>query len=357
VAFTDLILRMTGRRRPSTRHGQRSAHATLAHSLVEDFSARIGQRCSLLDCRATRTGSLTCRLRGDRLYVAKLPLRPSTESRLRLNAETLSALGRVDWVTPYLSARFPAIVHLGTISGYFYSVETAVAGHDGAALLKADGAVEDMILDTAHFLAQLHKASMVDSRSRAWEGPFESWVGEVRELAVRAGCAPTYDQLIADIRSRLAAQPVASVFSHGNLWLGNVLFDASRRLTGVIDWDCASAAALPALDLIYLLVRTHGLARSASVGEAVADWIDAGPVPFLDRCIARYCRELSIPAGLIATLSYGCWIQHLEPHCRFATRASTDRRWLQRNVADVVLRWRQRTDAVNRAERRWVIAA
>jgi aminoglycoside phosphotransferase (APT) family kinase protein len=265
----------------------------------------------------------------------------------------LTALRGREWMTPFIAARIPAIVHQGTTSGLFYSVETAVAGQDGAAILRKTGSAQEMILASAHFLSRLHKASAATSPSSSWVAPFESCVAEVRQLAVRAGCAADYDDLAADIRGRLAGQPLAPVYSHGNLWLGNVLFDSSGNLAGVIDWDCAFDSMLPALDLIYLLVRAHGLARSASFGVALADWIEARSVPVLDGCIARHCRELSVPIDLIATLSYCCWIQQLHIHARFATAASADARWLRRNVADVLGRWRRQSAALDRGDVRW----
>jgi aminoglycoside phosphotransferase (APT) family kinase protein len=353
VSFSDVLLRLTRRGRAFRQPADPASHAALADRLVADLSARLGHACSLIDCHATRTGSLTCRIRADRMYVAKLPLRASTEPRLRLNAQALSGLHRAKWLTPFLAARLPAVVHLGTVSGHFYSVETAIPGRDGASILKEGGTAHQMVVAGAHYLSNLHKASAADARASAWEAPFESSVKDVRELAIRAGSADAYDRLIAHLKRRLAAQPIAPVYSHGNFWLGNVLFDSSGVLTGVIDWDCAGGAMLPALDLIYLLVRTHGLARSASFGEALADWIDVPSAPVLDRCIARHCRELSIDIDLIVTLAYCCWIQHLHSHCLFATTASANRHWLRRNVADVLLRWNPRADSAGRAASRW----
>jgi aminoglycoside phosphotransferase (APT) family kinase protein len=354
VALKNVLSRMTGRRHSAVRPADVSFHSTLAKSLIDDLSGRLGKPCNLIDFHATRTGSLTVRIRADRSYVAKLPLQASTEPRLRQNAQTLRVLGQFSWVTPFLSARCPALVLLGTASGYFYSVETTVPGQDGASISRAGGSAEEMILSAAYFLSKLQKASLEVSTLAppSWEPSFESAVERVEQLAKRAGSARDYDRLVADIRNRLSAQPIPTVYSHGNFWLGNVLFDTANNLTGVIDWDCATAFSLPALDLIYLLVRTQSLARSTSFGEALADWIDAESLPFLDDCITRHCRELSIPTELIAPLSYCSWIQHLDAHCRFGTSTSADPRWLDRNVRQVLHRWRLRT-TTGRREARW----
>ncbi len=342
-------------RRPGDRRADALLHRTLAKSVVDDLSRRLGTPCDLVDVHATRTGSLTVRVRADRFYVAKLPLQASTETRLRQNAEALKALGQLGWVTPFLSARCPALVLLGTTSGYFYSVESGILGQDGASLLRARGCADELILSAEHFLVKLQKASLKVSTAGPpqWEMHFESAVERVERLAKRAGGTQDYHQLISDIRNRLAEQQLPSVYSHGNFWLGNVLFDTANDLTGVIDWDCTTEFALPAIDLIYFLARTHSLMRGVSFGEALADWIDAESLPFLDDCITRYCHELSIPATLVAPLSYCSWIQHLDAHCHFGTSASTDPRWLDQNVRQVLHRWRLRTRAGRLEAGRW----
>jgi aminoglycoside phosphotransferase (APT) family kinase protein len=326
-------------------------HMSLATSVIDDLSRRLGTPCELIDVHSTRTGSLTVRIRADRFYVAKLPLQASTEPRLRQNAQALNALGQVRWATPFLSTRCPALVLLGTASGHFYSVESGLPGRDGASLLRARGCADELILSAEHFLVKLQKASLKISREGPpqWEAHFEAAAERVARLAKRAGGVHDYHQLVSDIRKRLAEHQIPSVYSHGNFWPGNVLFDTANTLTGVIDWDCTTEFALPAIDLIYFLVRTHSLMGGVSFGEALADWIDAEPLPFLDDCITRHCHELSISTQLIVPLSYCSWIQHLDAHCLFGTSASTDPRWLDRNVRQVLDRWRLR----NRVGRLW----
>jgi len=323
-------------------------HRKLAAILTKDIERRLGTPCDLVGVHATRTGSLTVRLQaGDRFLVAKLPLQATTEPRLRRNAQALKALGQRDWVTPFLAARWPALVLVGTASDRFYSVESRIPGQDGALILKEHGSTEELILSAEHFLLKLQKASLATSdKGRAlWETPFAAAAERVEQLAKGAGEPQTYQRLIACIKARLAAQPLPSVFTHGNFWLGNVLFDTGNALAGVIDWDCMAKHALPAIDLMYLLVRTHSLMRGISFGEAFADWIDAESLPFLDHCAARHCHELSIGAELVTALSYCCWIQHLDAHCRFGTSKVSDRRWLDRNVRHVLRRWRRRPRA------------
>jgi aminoglycoside phosphotransferase (APT) family kinase protein len=356
MTITHVLARITGRRRPPPEPAADPLFlGALSSAVAEDVSRQVGRPCEVADFRATRTGSLTIRLTSNRLYVAKVPLHATTEPRLRKNADTLEALGQQSWVTPYLSARWPGLVATGTASDHFYSVETAVAGRDGASMLKDGSGPEEMILSAGRFLSKLQKASLqADPGAPRWEATFESALRRVETLAKRAGAARSYARLVCDITNQFSGRSLPAVYAHGNFWLGNALFDGSGSLTGVIDWDCSDASSLPALDFVYLLVRTHSLARAASFGEALGDWIAAESLPFLDSCMARHCLELEIPADLIPALSYGTWIQHLDSHCRYGTRTSTDPRWLQRNVRDVLDRWQSQTTARREAVHRWL---
>jgi hypothetical protein len=162
---------------------------------------------------------------------------------------------------------------------------------------------------------------------------------------------------VSDVFAKLRAHPLPSVYAHGNFWLGNALFDERGELTGVIDWDCADNRSLPAVDLIYLAIRTHSLAHKSSFGEAVADWVDTESLPFLDECVAQHRAELSLPAGVVVPLSYCSWILHLDAHCRFGTRPSTDVQWLDKNVRHVIDRSQRSATRVDRSEIRWRIAS
>jgi aminoglycoside phosphotransferase (APT) family kinase protein len=355
TTLTSVLARLIGRAGPSAHTAEVALHAELAKNVIDDVSRQLGTSCAIIDVRATRTGSLTIRFQADRAYVAKLPLQPVTEPRLRENARRLKALHQASWMTPYLSARCPVVVHAGTASGYFYSVETAVPGRDGASILKDGGNRNDLILSAERFLYKLQKASLESERidRSRWQRTLDAAIRRVQTLAEAAARKDLFSRLVADLRAKLGSHHIPSVYSHGNFWVGNALFDCSNNLTGVIDWDCADDFALPATDLIYLLIRAHSAARSTSVGEALADWIDAESLPIFDDCLSRHCQALSIPTKLIEPLSYCSWILHLDAHCRFGTKTATSARWLDRNVRLVLDRWRLWATAGRRNVPRW----
>jgi aminoglycoside phosphotransferase (APT) family kinase protein len=317
----------------------------------------MGTRCELEGFHATRTGSLIVRIAGDRAYVAKLPLQPSTEPRLRKSADALNALGNMRWMTPYLADRCPKIVLIGDVAGRFCSVETAVPGVDGGRMLKAGSNPQQLILSAQRFLSALERASSAPLEHPGWRKHLQAAIERVERLAERAGCRSGYLMLVSDVFAKLRAYQLPIVYAHGNFWLGNALFDERGELTGVIDWDCADDRSLPAVDLIYLAIRTHSLARKSSFGEAVADWVAADSVAFLDDCVAHHCRDLSLSPDLVVPLSYCSWILHLDAHCRFGTRPSTDTEWLNKNVRHVVDRSLQPGAQQRDSARRWARAA
>jgi aminoglycoside phosphotransferase (APT) family kinase protein len=340
-----------------SRESEESAHARLAKTVIGELSHRLDTRCELAGFHATRTGSLIVRINGGRDYIAKLPLQPSTEPRLRRSAEALNALGARPWLTPYLAAACPQIVFTGPVAGRFCSVETAVAGVDGGRMLKAGCNPHDLVRSAERFLSALAKASTSPLDHFGWRKPLQSSIERVERMAERAGCRAGYLSLVSAVYARLRAQPLPNVYAHGNFWLGNALFDQGGDLTGVIDWDCADDRSLPAVDLIYLAIRTHSLARKSSFGEAVADWIAAESLPPLDDCIAHHCVDLSLPPDVVVPLAYCSWILHLDAHCRFGTRPSTDVQWLDKNVRHVIDHWHQGTRLWDRAHHRWEAAS
>jgi aminoglycoside phosphotransferase (APT) family kinase protein len=67
---------------------------------------------------------------------------------------------------------------------------------------------------------------------------------------------------------------------HGDFWLGNLrVAPATGALTGVIDWDCAGEAELPAHDLLHLALYDHSLERGVDLGRLVAEAVTAGTWP------------------------------------------------------------------------------
>jgi aminoglycoside phosphotransferase (APT) family kinase protein len=157
----------------------------------------------------------------------------------------------------------------------------------------------------------------------------------VAAAAARAGRLSAYERASDWLRRSIVGRELPVVFSHGNYWLGNVLVQGERRISGIIDWDCVVPGSLPLTDALYFVIRSEALLARSSVGEATVSLFRGVP----DGCrnaLAEHGRALAVPEELQRPLVFLCWIQHVDTHCRFGTAAATSARWLQRNVATVL---------------------
>ena len=118
--------------------------------------------------------------------------------------------------------------------------------------------------------------SPLDQLWGRWEG-FYAWTG-------RGRTSPTIDAAWSWLRAHRPARESAPVVSWGDARLGNLMFDADQRVTGVFDWEMAGLGPHE-LDLGYFLflnrVYTDGLGVPAPAG-----------FPDRDATVARY-QDLS----------------------------------------------------------------
>jgi len=65
--------------------------------------------------------------------------------------------------------------------------------------------------------------------------------------------------------------------SHGDLWLGNVLFK-SNQVTGIVDWEWAQPDGLPLVDVLHLLLVSYSVSHQTGVARSLrqlfADEVD-----------------------------------------------------------------------------------
>ena len=83
--------------------------------------------------------------------------------------------------------------------------------------------------------------------------------------------AKSIDRARAELREQLAGVLVTTAVVHGNLWLGNVLWEpASGAVTGIVDWT-RIAPGIPIVDAAHLAISTVALEERHEFGTVVRE--------------------------------------------------------------------------------------
>ncbi|HEX3268912.1 MAG TPA: aminoglycoside phosphotransferase family protein [Gaiellaceae bacterium] len=214
----------------------------------------------------------------------KAPTTAAAERAVQAEARLLREL---DGLLPgRLRGTVPSVVNMVEFEGRAALVLTAVPGTPMTTAYLEWGHTRSTARVAADFAAV-----------GAWIGDFQrATTGESAEMDMDGGVAsrlqsrfsdePTIDadlDKLAAIYERLRIDRVPRTFVHGDFWCGNLLRDRDR-LTGVVDWEAASASGEPVRDLVrfalmyalYLDRRTRAGRRVAGHQGLVADSWGAG---------------------------------------------------------------------------------
>jgi hypothetical protein len=311
--------------------------AALTARIADELCARSDVPLRLAGSETTRTGSLVVRFDGRRPCIAKAALRPTTAPRLQANLAALEALTTSAWLVAPLDGLISEPIASFEVDGCFCTVETLLPGRCGVAAAETPREVRLLTSAAIELITDLQIASRVPRviDERAYAELVVPAVDRVAAAAARAGRLSAYERACDWLRGAVVGRELPVVYSHGNYWLGNVLVQGERRIAGIIDWDSAIPRSLPLTDALYFVIRSEALIARSSVGEATVGLLEAVP----DTCagaLAGHARALDVPDELRKPLTFSCWIQHVDTHCRFGTGAITNARWLQRNVATVL---------------------
>jgi hypothetical protein len=187
----------------------------------------------------------------------------------------------------------PRLIGRFEVEGYQASVESA-----------AVGTRLDRILGATN-VSLARKLELVDRLA--------GWTLEVMAATVAPDDRPA---LPADAPAELVAQiaSVPAVFQHNDLWTWHVLLEKGSFT--VIDWEFASAAALPLWDLWYLLFDAATQIERVGGGEERLRFFTRlfrGDEP-LSRPVLEWTRRaverLSIPPEAVGPLASLVWLQY-----------------------------------------------
>jgi aminoglycoside phosphotransferase len=232
----------------------------------------------------------------------------------------------------------PRVLASGSAEGRTYVVERLLPGVD-ARSLRANGHAAPE-LAAAHAIGLLHRATAselvvcADSLARWLDAPLR--VLE-RTPTIRQDI-PALARLCEVLHDSLEGRRVATSWSHGDYWLGNVLIDPrTRAVTGIVDWEHARPHEPSPLDLAHLLLSATADARRREVGSVVVEWLAS------DRRLHTELRLLEdaqaeLPGDPIPlrSLLLLCWLRHVAGNLQKSTLYARHPVWLRRNVHAVI---------------------
>jgi O-antigen/teichoic acid export membrane protein/aminoglycoside phosphotransferase len=296
--------------------------------------ARLVLGDSARSVRRIRTDSdivvLRAASRGAPELVVKLAWTPVGANRLAAALASVRSLRSMPRLGEWTSL-LPDVVDVGAVGGRPYVVERALPGVDGRHFA-GDGRAEIALVAVARSMRPLYDAAAMDvvvdgTWLRTWVHRRLDRVSRERSGTAREAFARPRDALDA----ALLGQRVRAGSVHGDLWLGNVLMHPdSCTVTGLVDWEHASALGPVAADLAHLVLSTRSLTGGEQLGAVAARLID--DTDSLSEAERELLAGWGIPAREALLLA---WLQHLTGRLAQST-LHPHGRWLRRN-ADPVL--------------------
>jgi aminoglycoside phosphotransferase (APT) family kinase protein len=228
-------------------------------------------------------------------FVARIPLSGRSLRRCEENATVLARLRACPRVPAELTDRIPRSAGRIDVAGQSVFVETAVPGapEPGGSRRRRVRARRAAL----EFLTSLHVAGRDEVLMD--DALFEDRIGHYCDRLEAAFPAPTQRDALRRTRDRLGAGLVGRrwplVPEHGDFHLGNCLFDADSRLTGVVDWDLGACPGMPVLDVLHALVTTERTGRLD--GRTAAMLLREGLPADATAEVRAYGRSLGVENG------------------------------------------------------------
>ena len=256
---------------------------------------------------------------------------------LRRNDAALRALRSDPHLQP-LHALLPAPLAFAEHDAWTCAVEGAVPGVPARAAARDPLSARRILPLVAGVAGTLSERT---SRSTTVDDEvLGRWVTRPLEAVRRARPdAHGTDALEHRLRGHLLGRTCATSWTHGDLWLGNVLLDeGAERVRGLVDWDAASDQGVHLVDLLHLLLTTRTAFERTHLGEAVREVLDGRPWAAEERQILAEVAASSancLPEDVAVILM---WLIHVEGVLGKNGRSVSDGTWFDRNI-EPVLQW------------------
>jgi hypothetical protein len=167
------------------------------------------------------------------------------------------------------------------------------------------------------------------------EGPPDRLEGQ---LAVLSELLPDKRTTLAAVatRARAGLEALPAALTHGDLWTGNLLAQRGT-LSGIVDWDGATTAGTPGVDLLHLLVTARRQRERLDLGAIWSrrpwEW-----VPFTGGAATRYWQAVGgTPDGeQRQAIGLAWWFAHVAGTLSRIPHRADDAAWVRRNVTAVL---------------------
>ena len=171
---------------------------------------------------------------------------------------------------------------------------------------------------------------------------WEKQVKPVKDGYVTFSFSEKLNQLEQLLHSQIAGRELPFAWTHGDFWPGNLLIDSAKgAISGIVDWDRASADQIPLHDLLHLLAYTRKLQRRSELGEEIVSYLLPAAFGKYERSLVKEAiNQLDLPTSVdffrAITLLY--WLRFAATNLSRYPAFQRDSRWLKHNVFLVLKR-------------------
>jgi aminoglycoside phosphotransferase (APT) family kinase protein len=346
-------------RKPWTRHVARKElgrHAEFAEQLVaqlvrEGQLGSTGLSAHVTSTICTRSDVVVARVAAgepdEPHLVLKLPLTPDAERSMIGHRQVVVTLHEMPELRSFCDV-VPRPIAWGVLHGRPYYVETALPGVSAADLVRRQAEPVELRQDAARLIRQLHVATL--RRQVVDESLFARLVGgDLSLLGKLAAAWPDaallrrkLDQLEDLLRGQIAGRELPFCWTHGDFWPGNLLLQPEAgAITGIVDWDRATADQMPLHDLLHLLAYTRKLQRRSELGEEIVAYLLPAAFDRYERSLVKEALDqLDLPANIeffrAITLLY--WLRFAATNLSRYPAFQSDAHWLKDNIFLVLKR-------------------
>ncbi|MBL8521427.1 MAG: phosphotransferase [Betaproteobacteria bacterium] len=266
--------------------------------------------------------------RSSRAVVVKSSNTEAGKQLCRTNAWALEFLEKSAW--QHLT---PRLLGLYDCEGVVMTVESMCEGAELGGVCASDNGPWSRCCDQLLALQVRDRRMEVMTQDR-FSNTVGHWIGQLKRL-----CEESLRTRLTGVERRLSELMIGRSFAmglcHGDLKLGNLLFNDIGKLTGVIDWDGIETDGLIVFD--YLTMMTYKLAKeekSDLESTYVRHILPWELPPAYEQGLAPVVQELAPDSVGFQLLRIAFWFSLL--HVRFASAFKLHRTWRSRMLDNVL---------------------